>query len=183
MLTITVPSIEAWDEKKEEFVIVEKETTIVLEHSLVSISKWESKWHKPFLNNNQEKTNAELIDYVRCMTVTKNIKPDVYFRLSKENLDDISSYIDDTMTATWFSDDKKKKPTIREIITSEVIYYWMVQFNIPFECEKWHLNRLLTLIRVCNAKLKKPEKRSNREMLASRAALNAARKKKLNTRG
>lgn len=182
MLSITIKGIEGWDEEKEEFVDIEKDRTIQLEHSLLSISKWESKWHKPFLQKT-EKTKEETIDYIRCMTVTKNVESELYSRLTNDHISKVSKYIEDSMTATWFSKDAKQKTSSREVITSEIIYYWMVAFNISFECEKWHLNRLLTLIRVCNAKQSKPEKRNKREMLQSRAALNEARKKRLHTRG
>lgn len=183
MLTLDIKAVEGWDEKKQEFVNEYPSQTLVLEHSLMSISKWESKWHKPFLSDNN-KSADEIIDYIRCMTINRNIDNSVYSRLTQKDIDAVVAYIDDPMTATWFSDDKnlkKRRPT--EIITAEIIYYWMVAFNIPFECEKWHLNRLLTLVRVCNAKQEKPKKRNKREMLQSRAALNAARKKQLNTRG
>jgi hypothetical protein len=180
MLYITVPGMELWDEKKEEFVYLD-ETTIQLEHSLVSISKWESKWHKPFLLKN-EKTDAEILDYIKCMTITQHVKPDVYFRLSKDNVDEIKKYIEDSMTATTFMEDGTSKGG-REVVTSELIYYWMVALNIPSEYQKWHLNRLLTLIRVCNIKNAPPKKRGKREIMSRNAALNAARRKQYNTRG
>lgn len=182
MLSITIKGIEGWDEEKEEFVDIEKDKTIQLEHSLLSISKWESKWKKPFLLKD-EKTYEETVDYIRCMTVTKNVDPKLYSRITNEHISKVAAYIEDSMTATWFSKETKQKAYSREVITSEIVYYWMVAFNIPFECEKWHFSRLLTLIRVCNAKQSKPEKRNKREMLQSRAALNEARKKKLHTRG
>ena len=180
MLQITIPGMEFWDEKKEEFVYLD-EKTLQLEHSLVSISKWESRWHKPFLLK-AEKTTAEILDYIQCMTVTQNVKPDVYLRLSKDNIDEIKKYIEDSKTATTFSEDKTGRGS-REVVTSELIYYWMIALNIPFECQKWHLNRLLTLIRVCNVKNAPPKKRSAREIMSRNAALNAARRKQYNTRG
>lgn len=145
MLRIVVPAAEFWDEAKEEF-IYKAEQALQLEHSLVSLSKWESKWCKPFLSKD-EKTTAETIDYIRCMTLTQNVKPDVYERLSPENIQQVNQYIQAPMTATWFSDTSGGKRN-SEQITSELIYYWMIALNIPFECQKWHLNRLLTLIRV-----------------------------------
>lgn len=175
MLTIRIPAVDFWDESKEEFVST-KEQTLCLEHSLVSISKWESKWHKPFLSK-KEKTIEEILDYIKCMTITQNINPDVYGRLTNDNIARINDYIDDSMTATWFSDEKGPKAS-GKVITSEVIYYWMVTLNIPFECQKWHLNRLLTLIRVCNEENKTPKKLSRSEILRRNAALNAARRKK-----
>ena len=181
MLQITVPGIEGFDNAKQEFVQISKDQPLTLEHSLVSISKWEAKWCKPFLAKT-EKTLDQTIDYIKCMTLTQNVNPEVYTRLSDENISAVQEYLEAPMTATWFSDDKDSSPN-REIITSELIYYWMIALEIPFECQKWHLNRLLTLIRVCNAKNKKPKKKSQKEMIENYAALNEARKKKLNTTG
>ncbi len=180
MLQITIPAVELWDERKQEFVTT-KEQTLQLEHSLVSLSKWESKWCKPFLTK-QEKTFEETLDYIKCMTTTQNVDPEVYNHLTNENIEEINKYIEAPMTATYFSDDKTAKSS-REQITAELIYYWMIALNIPFECQKWHLNRLLTLIKVCNIKNQPPKKRSRKEIMSRNAALNAARRKQLNTRG
>lgn len=180
MLLITVPGIEQWDESKEEFVST-KDQTLQLEHSLISLSKWESKWKKAFLTKS-DKTPEETLDYVRCMTLNKNVDPEVYSRLTNENIQEINDYISDPMTATFFSDDKNAKPN-REIITSELIYYWMIALNIPDRFEKWHLNRLLTLIKVCNVKNQPPKKQSKRELMSRNASLNAARRKRFNTKG
>lgn len=179
MLTITIPAMELFNDITQEF-IETKAQTIQLEHSLVSISKWESKWNKPFLANN-DKSIAETLDYIRCMTITQNVNPDVYRRLSRSNIEDINNYIDAPMTATTFSDNKSGRS--REIVTSELIYYWMISLNIPMECQRWHLNRLLTLIRVCNVKDTPPKKMSRREIMNRNAALNAARRKQLNSKG
>lgn len=179
MLKIIVPEMEYYDELNEEFIFA-KEQVLQLEHSLVSISKWEAKWHTPFLDG-KDKTFEQLIDYVRCMTITQNVNEEVYSRLTESNMNDINDYIENPMTATTFSDNRQTPN--REIITSEVIYYWMVSFNIPFECQKWHLNRLLTLIKVCNVKNNPPKKMSRNEILQRNKALNEARKKKLNTKG
>ena len=179
MLKITVPEMEFYDEDNNEFIMF-NEQVLQLEHSLVSISKWESKWHIPFLDG-KDKTLEQIIDYVRCMTITQNVKPEVYNRLTEDNLKAINDYIENPMTATTFSDINQR--TSREIITSEIIYYWMVSFNIPFECQKWHLNKLLTLIKVCNIKNSPPKKMSRQEILSRNRALNEARKKNLNTRG
>lgn len=180
MLYITVPARNMWDEESEEFISV-KEHTLQLEHSLVSLSKWESKWHKPFLNQ-QEKTNEEMTDYIKCMTISQNVNPLVYKVLTEENVKEIDDYIKNSMTATTFSEDKTKGRG-REIVTSELIYYWMITLQIPFKCEKWHLNRLLTLVRVCEVKNAPPKRRSKKDMLASRAKLNAARRSQLNSKG
>lgn len=180
MLQITIPSIELWDDEKQEFVTT-KEYVLQLEHSLVSISKWESKWNKVFLAK-EEKTYEETIDYIKCMTITQNIPDEAYQYITKSVVDKIDKYITAPMTATWFS---KDKPTggNREKVTSELIYYWMIALNIPFECQKWHLNRLLTLIRVCNIKNTPPKKMSKRSLMQRNAALNAARRKQYNTTG
>ena len=181
MLSITVPiGEEQWDEENEEFVYPERKT-IQLEHSLISLSKWESKWKKAFLSK-KERTPEETIDYIKCMTVTQNVDPRVYEYLTNENIEQINQYICDPMTATYFREEKNAK-TSREVVTSELIYYWMIAFNIPQEYQKWHLNRLLTLIRVCELKSSPPKKKSMKEIWEERTALNAERKKKLNTKG
>lgn len=180
MLRITIPAREYFDESIEEFITID-EQTLQLEHSLVSLSKWESKWCKSFFSK-EEKTHEETIDYIRCMTLTQNVKPETYSYLTTENIRQIDEYIEAPMTATTFSEDKNGKRN-REIITSEVIYYWMIALNIPFECQKWHINRLLTLIRVCNIKNQPPKKMSKRETASTYAAMNAARRKKLNSKG
>lgn len=180
MLRITIPAAEFWDEVNEEFIYT-KEQTLQLEHSLVSLSKWESKWCKAFLGK-QDKTDEEILDYVKCMTITQNVDPEVYTRLTAANYKEINAYIEAPMTATYFSDDKLTKGG-REVVTAELIYYWMIAFNIPVEFQKWHLNKLLTLIRVCNIKNSPPKRRSKREIMKRNAALNAARRKQWNSRG
>ena len=180
MLNITVPAIELFDEQKGEFVYG-NEQKLQLEHSLVSLSKWEAKWHKAFLSKT-DKTDEEMRDYIRCMTVTPNVDPNVYLRLTNENISQIKDYINNPMTATYVSDDKSSKGG-REVVTSELIYYWMISLNIPPEYQKWHLNRLMTLIRVCNAKNSPRKRRSRKEIASQYASLNAARKQQLNTRG
>ena len=187
MLTITIKAGELYDENKNEFVNLRSDQVLCLEHSLVSISKWESKWHKPFMDDRTPKTKEEIIDYIRCMTITQNVDPAIYYLLSPKAFEQIQNYISDSMTATWFND-KKTKGRKKRIITSELIYYWIVSLQIPFECQKWHINRLLTLIRVCNEENKeaygtKNKKGSTRQMLSERAALNAARRKQLGSRG
>lgn len=179
MLLINVPAIEFFDEATEEFVNT-KEQTLHLEHSLVSLSKWESKHTKPFFSK-EEKTHDEILDYIRCMTLDKRVDENVYRSLTVQNFKDIEAYVESPMTATTFSDNSSKPN--REIITSELIYYWMIAQNIPFECEKWHLNRLFTLIRVCNVKNAPSKKRSRREIMSYNAAVNAARRQKYNTKG
>lgn len=180
MLRIIIPSTEMWDEVNEKFVY-SKEYILQLEHSLVSLSKWESKWCKPFLSK-ENKTFEETIDYIRCMTINQHIPDEVYNCLTGENIREINEYISAPMTATRFSNDVMGKGS-REQITSELIYYWMIALNIPFECQKWHINRLLTLIRVCNVKNQPGKKMSKSEILSRNAALNAARRQQLNTRG
>ena len=180
MLKITIPEREIWNEKTEKFERI-KECTLQLEHSLVSLSKWESKWHKPFLNN-KKPTAEEILDYIKCMTITQNVNEKAYEYLTEENIKEIVNYIDDPMTATSISEEKKGGRG--RIITSELIYYWMTAYNINIPvCQKWHLNRLLTLIRVCNIKNTPPKKMSRSEIINRNAALNAARRKKLNSKG
>lgn len=178
MLTITIPETELYDEVRNEFINI-KEQKLVLEHSLVSLSKWESKWHKPFIGNTTM-TNEETIDYVRCMTVS-SVDSNVYRCLTSEHMTRIKDYIEDPMTATTIKESQKKGR--REIVTAEIIYYWMVAMNIPFECQKWHLNKLLTLINVVNIKNQPKKKMSPKAIAQRNASLNAARRKALHTRG
>lgn len=175
MLEITVPAAEMFDESKQEFIEL-KEQTLQLEHSLVSLSKWESKWHKAFLSK-REKTFEETIDYIRCMTITKNVDPSVYFNLSKENIEEINRYIEDPMTATYIADDPNGSVS-GDVVTSELIYYWMISLNIPQEYQKWHLNRLISLIKVCNVKNMPAKKMSQSELMQRHSAINEARRKK-----
>lgn len=171
---------EEWDEEKEEFV-TPKYKVLQLEHSLVSLQKWESKWCKPFLHT-KELTYEETLDYIKCMTMTQHVDPDIYNYLNDSHIKQIRDYIAAPMTATTFSEDKNGKNN-REIITAEIIYYWMVALQIPENYRKWHLNQLLTLIRVCNIKNAPPKKQSKSDIMRQNAALNAARRKKLNSRG
>lgn len=181
MLQITVPlTQEGWDPKKKEFV-EPKYQTLQLEHSLVSLSKWESKWCKAFFSK-REKTTEETIDYIRCMTLTQNVKPEVYDHLTRENIQRINEYIEAPMTATTFSSIQNGQRN-NDVITSELIYYWMIALNIPVEFQKWHLNRLLTLVRVCNEKNQPAKKMSKREIMRRNQALNAARRQQLNSKG
>lgn len=182
MLKIKVPGKELWDDVNECFIKTD-DVELCLEHSLVSLSKWESKWHKPFLDN-RKLTNDEMIDYIKCMTLTKNVDPNVYLMLDQNNINEIGEYINDKHTATWFSEEKGKKgKASREVITSEIIYYWMISLQIPFECQRWHLERLLTLIRVCNEKNAPKKKMSKREIMERNKALNDARRKASSTTG
>lgn len=181
MLSITIPKTEYWDSRSEMFITV-KEQTLQLEHSLVSLSKWESKWEKPFLTK-ETKSTVEWLDYIRCMTITQNVDPIVYKGITNDIFNQIKAYIDAKMTATWFSEETDAKKGSSEAITAEIIYYWMISFNIPFECQKWHLNKLLTLIRVCNVKNAPPKKVDKRKLLEERRRLNQARKTKLRTKG
>jgi hypothetical protein len=179
-ITVKIQGKDLYDPQTNRFITV-KDTTLVLEHSLLSLAKWEAKWHKPYLSTN-EKTQEEFIDYLRCMCLTQNYNPNVFYALDAENAKAIADYIADPQTATTFHN-KDKKPS-REIVTNEIIYYWMTQLNIPFDpCQKWHLNRLFTLIQVASIKSQPPKKMGRKEAAQQRAALNAARKAKYNTRG
>lgn len=181
MLTITIPASEYYDQKEDKFYTNKKPQTITLEHSLVSISKWEAKWHKPFLSE-KKKTFEESMDYVRCMTLTQNVNPEVYKFLSPDNFKAINAYIEDPMTASTVNNLNNKKGSA-EVVTSELIYYWMIALEIPMKCEKWHLNRLLMLIKICEAKQQPAKKMKPRDVLKSNHALNAARRKRSGSRG
>lgn len=182
MLEIIIEESEGWDEANERFIRI-KRTKLQLEHSLISLSKWESHWCKPFLTK-EARTNEEMLDYVKCMTINKNVDPSVYSFLTKDDYDKISEYIDAPMTATVFYEDKKSnKGGSKRRITSELIYYWMIALNIPVEFEKWHVNRLLTLIKLCNYESQPDKKMSKKETAKMYASINAARRKKYNSKG
>lgn len=178
MLTIQVPALDLWDDDANRFVTT-KPITVQLEHSLISLTKWESKHKKAFLS--QKHDQDELLDYIKCMTVTQGVSRFVYsnfFLTNADALDQIAKYIDDPMTATTFALEKagdRYNPK-RSVITSEIIYYWMVSFGIPFDCQRWHLNRLLTLIRVCAIKSQPPKKMSKREVMERNRRLNEQRR-------
>lgn len=186
MLQITIPASvkEEYNEDTNEFIYttISKEQTLCLEHSLVSLSKWESKWCKSFLSRNTSKTEEEILDYIKCMTITQNVDPDIYNHLTEDNIEEIKRYIEAPQTATVFTDNQSGKNS-REVVTAELIYYWMIVSNIPFECQKWHLNRLLTLIKVCSVKNAPPKKMSKRDIMRRNQALNASRRQQLNSKG
>lgn len=182
MLEILVPGHrEFWDEASETFVYSDdKDVTLRLEHSLISISKWESKWHVPFIES--EKNEEQILDYIKCMTLNPNVDESVYNRLTSENIKAINDYIANPMTATTIKDPANKKRST-EKVTSELIYYWMIAYNVPVEFEKWHINRLIMLIRVCAAKNEPAKKMNPREIASQNRALNAARRARLHTKG
>jgi len=175
MLTIRIPDKELFNDTIQEFVKV-KGRELHLEHSLVSLAKWESKFHKPFLVK-ENKTRAETIEYIKCMTITQNVEDNVFKAIDAEIMNEVSAYLEDPMTATSFTEQEAKRKINREVITAEIIYYWMVVLQIPMECQKWHLNRLLTLINVCNIKSQPKRKMSTGEIVARNRALNAERRR------
>lgn len=182
MLRVSVPEQFLWDEEKEEFLKIPG-SNLLLEHSLIAVAEWEGKWHKPFLGDN-DKTDEELKDYIRCMTINKDVDPLVYQYLPSYIMDDIFKYADDPMTATRINNIKKEGyARKKETITAEIIYYWMITLNVPIKFERWHLNRLITLIRVINIKNAPPTKMSKRDILARNAKINAQRRSQLKTRG
>ncbi len=181
MLTINIPERDYFDESTQMFTTIPART-IDLEHSLVAISKWESKYMKPFLNE-KPKTTQETYDYIQCMVVGEPCDMLTIQSITYLDLERITNYIQSPNTATTITHHGQQKPN-REVKTSELIYYWMIAFNIPFECQNWHLNRLLTLINICNIKNDTSNKKVNpKDTLRRNAALNAARKKAMNTSG
>lgn len=183
MLRIEVPASSEWDENNECFINTNA-CTLILEHSLLAISKWEAEYKKPFLNT-ENRTPQESLSYIKYMTITPNVDPNVYYIVieSRKLMDEINAYMNDKQTATFFNEEDKKTKNSAKAITSELIYYWMVAHRIPFECQKWHINRLLTLIRVCNEENKPPKKVKLNDVYARNARMNAARKQKYNIRG
>lgn len=179
MLIVEIPGQEFFDDGKNEF-IKTKAAKLKLEHSLISLSKWESKWKKSFIHG--DKTQAEMIDYIRCMNLDTTDIPDyVLQNITVDIVQEISDYIADPMTATTVNNKDGKKN--RDIITAEIIYNWMISLNIPFECQKWHLNRLLTLVEVCSIKNAPEKKMGKKEILRQNSSLNAARRAKMHSRG
>lgn len=181
MLKLTIKTREAYDESTQSFVL-SSTFDVELEHSLYSLSKWESFFEKPFLTN-KDKTPEEMLWYIQAMCVTPNIPPEVFQSLSNEHIESIQQHISAKMTATWFSDKNAPKTAAGQVVTAELIYYWMVAMSIPFECQHWHLNRLLTLVKVCNEQNKPQKKLSRREMAEKRRELNEQRLKAYETTG
>jgi hypothetical protein len=179
MLEITIPGGEFYDEETETFLEADGHT-LRLEHSLVSLSKWEEKWEKPFLTN-LSKTVEESLDYVRCMSLD-DIPEGVLQNIDDSIMKQIFDYMERPMTATTIGDRHKGRGS-REVVTAELIYYWMVALGIDFQCQYWHLNRLLTLVTVCNIKNQPGKKLSKAAVAKRNRNLNAARKAKYNTRG
>lgn len=171
---------EGFDESTGEF--IEEIETVYLEHSLLSVSRWEEKYEKPFLTDDSERAPEELLDYIQMMIVESNVEGDLLPKLTQENITELQEHIAKKATATWFREEKKTKKS-PEVITSELIYYWMFSYQIPKECETWHLNRLLTLIRVFGAKNEKPKKMSNSEVASRNRSLNEQRRAELATKG
>lgn len=179
-IKITIPRQELFDESLNEFITI-NEISLTLEHSLVSISKWESKWHVPYLNN-RDKTPEQAIDYIRCMTITQNVDSEMYKYIPESEIIRVKEYIEDPMTATTITRPEGSSRSLR-VITSEVIYFYMATYNIPVEFEKWHLNRLLTLIDVCNEENKPKKSMSMAQIMSRNASLNAKRRAMYNTKG
>lgn len=183
MLEITIPEAHLFDDNTQEFIDI-KSTKLKLEHSLLSVKKWESRWHRPFLDD-KEKSLPEILDYISCMSLDRNVDPVVYKGLTNELIERVVEYIKNPMTATTFSNNNLigAQTHRRETVTAEIIYYWMVSLRIPVEFEKWHLNQLLTLIKVINIKSGGEKKMSKREAAEQRRALNAQRRAKYRTKG
>ena len=181
MLQITIPISEGYDEAKDEFLVTDS-VTLRLEHSLVSASKWEAKYEKPFLVD-EKKTNEEALDYIGMMILPGDFPDNILDHLTEEHIKTIDAYIGSKQTATWFGEapDNGSKP--KRVITTEIIYYWMIALNVPVEFENWHLNRLLTLIKVCNIENAPKEKMSRSQQAAQWRTLNAQRRKAMNTSG
>ena len=179
MLEITTVSRSLFDESTNRFIEFEGGETVVLEHSLRSISKWESKWCVPFIKNS-EKTGEQALDYIRCMVVSGEFPEPLEYSLTNEQLNKITEYIGAKMSATVITHQEPSRN--QEIITAELVYYWMTVLNIPFECERWHFNRLMMLIQVANAK-NNPKKMSKKDALARQREINEQRRKQYNTTG
>lgn len=180
MLTLIIDGDENYNEETSTFETFD-DVVVDLEHSLLSLSKWESKYQKPFLSSDT-KSSEEIFGYLQAMVITPNLDPSVLFKCSSANIVTIQEYIDSSQSATTFGS-MPERGGPGEVITSELIYYWMVAFTIPFECEHWHLNRLFSLVRICNIKNEDPKTMSRNDVAQRNQELNAARRKELNTTG
>lgn len=184
MLKLNIPAREWFDDETQTFVTHSKPCELMLEHSLLSLSKWEAKWKKPFLEEQPPRTDEEFLDYIRCMTINQGIDSTIYYNLTAKHIDRIREYIADPMTATTIKKRKNKRPGgAKKIVTSELIYFWMVNYGIPFECQKWHLNRLMMLIDVCAIEGGGKEKMNPADVMRENASLNALRRAKRKSKG
>lgn len=181
MLSLVVPAMELYDSEREEFVYT-KPVSFEIEHCLLAMSRWESKWKKPFLSPD-EKTSDEVIDYIRCMTMSDNVPDDVYNRLPYDVIEQINDYVDAPHSATTIRNQEGSGRVRNEIVTTEVIYYWMTAFGIPFECETWNLDRLLKLIEICLIKSQPAKKMPKAQVRQMYDSLNKARRSKLHSKG
>lgn len=183
MLTITIPGEEYFDDEKQRFLTV-NDTTLEFEHSLVSLSKWESEWEKPFLSTDN-KSPEQVLDYItRCMLLTPNVPPEIFHKFTTEHYKQINEYIESKMSATWFADlPKPNGPRRKEVITAEIIYYWMDELKIDLDWEKRHLARLFTLIKVHNEKNQPEKKVDKRAIMERNRQLNEERLAKMGTKG
>lgn len=179
MLRIKIVMAEGFDDNSGEFVETDAQV-LDLEHSLVSLSKWESKYEIPFLST-ESKSEEQVLDYIRMMNSGDDLPENVFSKFTFKDFDKINTYINARMSATWFND--KQHAGGREIVTAELIYYWMIALGIPFECQTWHLNRLLTLVKVCNLKNQPKKKMTRAEAAQRNADLNAQRKAALGSKG
>lgn len=180
MLRIEIGGSEYYDEVENRIIKIPAKVAC-LEHSLRSIAKWESKWNVPFLSN-KEKTREQSIDYIRCMETTGRTDLSFIDYITQEQINQISEYINANMTATTINRRGSKRQS-REIVTAEIVYFWMIQYEIPSEYDKWHFNRLLTLIEVCSIKSGPQQKMGHKEQMAQQRALNEARRAQYKTRG
>lgn len=183
MLKLHVPEREWFDDATQTFVLQSKPCDLMLEHSLLSLSKWEAKWKKPFLDDSSQRSDMEFLDYVRCMTINQGVDQMVYYNLTPDLIEQIRKYIEDPMTATTIRRRQNKRPGARKVVTSELIYSWMIHYGIPFECQKWHLNRLMMLIEVCGIESGGQKKMSKAEIMKENASLNSMRKAQRKTKG
>lgn len=181
MLQLVIPESELFDSDKNEFIKV-KETTLSLEHSLVSLSKWESIWHKPFIST-EKKSADELVSYIQCMCLTKNVDPRIFVLLNEEQVKMVREYIEDPMTATTFREEPNRPQGRNQVVTAEILYYQMITYNIPMECQKWHLNKLMTLIRVCAIKSGPQKKMSPSDVMKQYSSLNQSRRAAMHSKG
>lgn len=183
MLKLHIPASEWFDDETQTFVLQSKPCDLMLEHSLLSLAKWEAKWKKAFLDDKPPRTDEEFLDYIRCMTINQGVEPMIYYNLTTEHINRIRKYIEDPMTATTIKRQTNKRHVGKKIITAELIYCWMIRFGIPFECQKWHLNRLMMLIEVCSVEGGEKQKMTPQEIMRENASLNKMRRAQRKSKG
>lgn len=157
-----------------------KVVRLQFEHSLRSLSKWESKNKIAFLAG-REKTPAQMVDYYRCMLLSPE-DPDLVYLLDPSQMEELTNYINENQTASSVPNEGPTQYN-PETTTSELVYFWMTALKINWEAQDWHFSRLMMLVQITSYKQQPPKKRNPREVLSDMRRENERRKKLFNTSG